>query len=76
MLPFMVEHNWLVAYASIEGISKVLSGMNRRTKGISKMDKAVDDLKEHHALLEKDFREFFKDLELYTNKKQIELQKQ
>ena len=69
MLPFMVKHNWLVAYASIEGISRVLSGMNRRTGGISMMDQAVDDLKRHYELFEKDFTDYFEELQTYSNHK-------
>jgi acyl carrier protein phosphodiesterase len=69
MLPFMIEYNWLVAYASIEGIGTILNGMNRRTKGISKMDLAVEDLKEHYQEFESDFTLFFKDLEVFTQEK-------
>jgi acyl carrier protein phosphodiesterase len=69
MLPHMIEHNWLVSYASVEGIAKVLAGMNRRTKGISKMDLAVEDLQIHYLELEKDFTAFFEDLIDFTNKK-------
>ena len=36
MTPIMIEGNWLLSYASIQGIQSVLNGMNRRTKGISK----------------------------------------
>ena len=37
LLPNMVQYNWLVNYATLEGIERVLIGMNKRTKGISKM---------------------------------------
>ena len=33
----MISDNWLLSYASIEGITKVLEGMNRRTKNRSQM---------------------------------------
>ena len=69
MLPYMIEYNWLVSYASIEGISKVLNGMNRRTKGISKMDLAVEDLQLHYTDFEKDFELFFAELIEFTNLK-------
>ena len=68
-LPYMVQHNWLVSYASIEGIAKVLAGMNRRTKGISKMDLAVEDLQIHYLEFEEDFTTFFEDLIVFTNQK-------
>jgi acyl carrier protein phosphodiesterase len=69
MLPHMIEYNWLVSYASVEGIAIVLAGMNRRTKGISKMDLAVEDLRIHYLEFEKDFTVFFEDLIDFTNKK-------
>lgn len=69
MLPFMIEYNWLVAYASVDGIELVLNGMNRRTKGISKMDLAIEDLKKHYNKFESDFTSFFKDLEQFTEEK-------
>jgi acyl carrier protein phosphodiesterase len=69
ILPYMVEHNWLVAYATIEGIGKILCGMNKRTKGISKMDLATEDLKLYYHEFENDFTTFFKDLEQFTNQK-------
>lgn len=69
MLPFMIEYNWLVAYASVDGIELVLNGMNRRTKGVSKMDLAIEDLKIHYNKFESDFTSFFKDLEQFTEEK-------
>jgi len=69
ILPFMIEYNWLVAYASTEGIKQVLQGMNKRTKGISKMDLAIEDLKLYYTEFESDFTSFFKDLEQFTKEK-------
>jgi len=59
MLPYMIRGNWLLAYAKIEGLHRALSGMSRRTKFDSKMDKAVQDLVEHYAVFENEFKEFF-----------------
>ena len=44
LTPFMIEDNWLLSYATIEGIQKVLNGMNRRTNGLSKMNEATKEL--------------------------------
>lgn len=65
-LPIMIEHNWLYNYRTIEGIGKILYQMNIRTKRRSSMDLAVHDLREHYAIFEADFREFFRDLEDYV----------
>ena len=71
MLPYMIEHNWLVAYASKEGIGQILKGMNNRTKGISKMDLAIEDLKIHYKEFEEDFTLFFEDLKKFTEEKTL-----
>ena len=73
LLPFMVEYNWLVGYASLEGIERVLNGMNKRTKGISQMNLAIEDLKLHYNELEEDFTLFFEDILKFTEEKTIEL---
>ncbi|WP_139958508.1 acyl carrier protein phosphodiesterase [Flavicella sediminum] len=66
LLPFMKEQNWLYNYRSIEGISQILWGMNKRTKGISQMDLAKIDLVEHYEDFEKDFELFFKELIVFS----------
>lgn len=69
LLPYMIEQNWLVSYATVEGIGKILEGMNRRTKGKSKMDMAVEDLIDNYDDFEHDFTTFFKDLINFTQQK-------
>ena len=71
ILPYMVQYNWLVTYASIEGIEKILIGMNKRTKGISKMDAAIEDLNKYYQEFEEDFTEFFKELMKFTEEKTL-----
>ncbi|WP_372792979.1 ACP phosphodiesterase [Lutibacter sp.] len=73
ILPYMIEYNWLVAYASTDGIERILQGMNKRTKGISKMDLAIEDLKLYYKEFEEDFTSFFEDLEQFTEEKTISL---
>lgn len=75
LLPSMIKYNWLVNYASLEGIERVLVGMNKRTKGISQMDLAIEDLKLHYAEFENDFTTYFKELETFSDKKTIQLLK-
>jgi acyl carrier protein phosphodiesterase len=62
ILPYMTKGNWLLSYASIEGISSVLSAMNRRTNGRSGMDKATVELQQYYTEFEADFKIVFKDL--------------
>ena len=69
LLPYMIQYNWLVNYASLEGIERVLKGMNKRTKGISQMDLAIEDLKLHYTELEADFTAYFQELIDFSTKK-------
>ena len=73
LLPHMIQDNWLLSYASIEGITKVLEGMNRRTKNRSKMNLAVVELREFYDEFEAEFTSFFKELIEFSQKKLKEL---
>ena len=59
LTPVMIEGNWLLSYASLDGIQLVLNGMNRRTKGRSKMNEATKELVLYYYEFEKDFTDFF-----------------
>lgn len=63
MTPIMIEGNWLLIYSDLEGIDRVLGGMNRRTKNRSGMDKAGQELREFYSLFEADFELVMKDLQ-------------
>ena len=76
MMPYMIANNWLLSYASIDGITKVLEGMNRRTKYRSKMNLAVNELGEFYEEFEIEFTLFFKDLAIFSEQKLIELHSQ
>ena len=67
MLNYMESQNWLVHYASIAGIEKALTGLSKRTRFISNMDKAHLFLQEHYHDFENDFELFFKDIRLYVS---------
>ncbi|WNH12402.1 ACP phosphodiesterase [Thalassobellus suaedae] len=69
MIPFMMTDNWLLSYASIEGISRVLEGMNRRTKNRSGMHEAVQELEEFYNEFENEFTLFFDELISFSKQK-------
>jgi acyl carrier protein phosphodiesterase len=69
LLPYLIEYNWLYNYQYIEGIEKVLNGMNNRTKQKSQMNLAIEDLQNLHAEFEEDFTVFFEDLRNFSNQK-------
>jgi len=73
MMPYMVTDNWLLSYATIEGISRVLNGMNRRTKNQSHMNEAIHELEKFYNEFETEFTLFFNDLIEFSNQKRIEL---
>ncbi|AJR04320.1 acyl carrier protein phosphodiesterase [Siansivirga zeaxanthinifaciens] len=69
MMPYMITDNWLLSYASIDGISRVLDGMNRRTKERSGMDEAVSELETFYAEFEEEFTSFFDELIVFSKLK-------
>lgn len=75
MMPHMLADNWLLSYASIEGITKVLEGMNRRTKNRSGMNMAVNELELFYNDFEAEFTQFFHELSLFAKKRLEEISK-
>ncbi|WP_047545749.1 ACP phosphodiesterase [Psychroserpens sp. Hel_I_66] len=66
MMPYMIADNWLLSYAKIEGIQKVLDGMNRRTKNKSGMNTATIELQEYYTEFEEEFTSFFEELIIFS----------
>ena len=75
MMPYMIEQNWLLSYASIDGIGKILDQMNRRTNNQSKMNLAVLELTTYYKEFEEEFTLFFEDLKKYSKNKITELKR-
>ncbi|MFW2375161.1 acyl carrier protein phosphodiesterase [Cellulophaga baltica] len=73
MMPYMIADNWIFNYSKLEGIGRVLNGMNRRTKNKSKMNFAILDLEQHYDEFEKEFTSFFEELVTYSKQKYISL---
>lgn len=73
MLPYMINHNWLVSYQTIEGISKILTQMDSRTKNESKMRFASNELIEYYTEFEQEFTTFFEDLKSQSHQKLLTL---
>lgn len=73
MMPYMIADNWLLSYESIEGITRVLEGMNRRTKNKSQMNLAVNELQEFYKEFETEFTDFFDELITFSKLKLNEL---
>ncbi|MGC1516954.1 MAG: acyl carrier protein phosphodiesterase [Maribacter sp.] len=75
MMPYMIADNWIYNYSKMEGIAKVLNGMNRRTKNKSKMNFAIIDLEEHYESFEEEFTSFFQQLISFSKQKHDSLLK-
>lgn len=73
MMPYMIEHNWLVSYQTVDGINRILTQMDQRTKNESKMRFATNELSEFYNEFEDEFTNFFQELILFSNTKRTTL---
>jgi len=73
MIPYMISDNWLLNYAQMDGIGRVLNGMNRRTNNKSKMNYAIIDLEKNYEAFEVEFTAFFNELISFSKKKYISI---
>jgi len=69
MMPYMIARNWLVSYASIEGLAMILFQMDHRTKNRVDMHLSINELKEFYAEFEEEFTSFFEELRLHCQEK-------
>ena len=67
MLPYMIQGNWLVNYARVEGINRALSGMASRTPYKSLMEEATVDLEASYEEFKKEFATFFPILQQWAD---------
>lgn len=73
LMPYMIEYNWLVSYQTTEGICRILTQMDSRTKNESKMRFATNELIEYYTEFEQEFTIFFEDLRIQSHQKLISL---
>lgn len=73
MAPFMISQNWLMSYATIEGIDKILNQMSQRTRKIGHLDTAVVELRQYYSEFEAEFTSFFDELRKFSKQKLLEL---
>ena len=69
MMPYLIEHNWLLSYQTIEGIESVLTKMDTRMKLDSNMRFSVAELKTYYSDFESEFTAFFATLIVHSNLK-------
>ena len=73
IMPYMIAQNWLVSYATIDGIEKILFQMDYRTKHRANMQEAIIELKEFYMEFEQEFTLFFEELIIFSNQKLLNL---
>ena len=73
MTKYLIKEDWLLSYAQLGGIQKVLEGMNRRTGGLSNMNLAIKDLEENYKEFENDFTLFFDELQEFSHQKLLDI---
>ncbi len=65
-LPYMIKDNWLLNYATLEGIKKILFQMDQRTSNRSQMHLSLKEIKSSYSEFEEEFKIFFDDLQKFS----------
>ncbi|MDQ6530205.1 ACP phosphodiesterase [Flavobacterium sp. LHD-85] len=73
LMPYMIERNWLLSYRTTEGIQNILTQMDRRSKNISQMQFAVEELTEFYDEFEEEFTLFFEEMRAQAKEKLLSL---
>ncbi|MCO6146524.1 ACP phosphodiesterase [Flavobacterium sp. NRK1] len=76
IMPHMVEYNWLASYATTEGISRILTQMDRRTKNRSGMSTSIDELLKFYGEYENEFTVFFEEIKDFVREKTAQLEEE
>ena len=62
IIPYMIEKNWFVSYASLAGIETILFQMDYKTKHRVHMQEAIVELQAFYSEFEEEFFSFFNEL--------------
>ena len=73
IIPYMFARNWLVSYASIDGLQMIMFHMDHRTKNRVNMHESIVELKQYYTEFEKEFTQFFEELRHHCIEKLNEL---
>ena len=73
MMPFMIARNWLVSYASLDGLEMILFQMDHRTKHRVHMQEAINEVQEFYQEFETEFKFYFEELQQHCKEKMLEL---
>jgi acyl carrier protein phosphodiesterase len=67
LFPYMKNGNWLMRYASTEGIGQSLTGMSKRIKHDSKLDESIHELHEYYDMYKEEFQQFIIEIKDHFN---------
>lgn len=73
ILPFVIMQNWLVSSKSFDGLNRSFEMMSRRVKYKSEIQDAVTDLKKDYSKYNREFLDFFPDIQEYALKRSKEV---
>ncbi len=71
MFATMRKQNWLVQYASIQGLENILMHMSKRTSFPSHFDRAITKIQQNKEEMLPQFHRFFEELCLFSNNHSI-----
>lgn len=74
VLYYMIKHNWLFNYRSIEGVRSVMNGMSKRTSFDSGMEHSTEELLLYYDEFRQEFETFFPLLKEFSESKLASLQ--
>jgi acyl carrier protein phosphodiesterase len=69
MMPYMIARNWLVSYASMEGLTMIMFQMDHRTKNRVAMHESIHELNKFYIEFEEEFTSFFEELQIHCQEK-------
>lgn len=75
MLPYMQQQNWLYNYRTIDGISKSMAGLVRRSAYLTDSAPAVVILQNNYQTLKGLYQVFWPDVKAFAQLQQLQLQK-
>ena len=58
-IPFMIEQDWLLSYGKMEGLTRSLRGISKRSRFHPPLEDAIPILKNDYASFEEEFMIFF-----------------
>ncbi len=73
MAPLLIKYDWFEKYQSLEGIERVLQGMEKRINQVVPLSLGIRDLEMHYNDIEQDFNDFFPLLMKCVEVREIEL---